>query len=94
MFLGRLAPGVRTLISVPAGVAAMPWPAFLAWTTAGTALWTALLAGAGYVLDSQYERVQGWTNPAANLVFAAAVAVYLYRVATWRRRQAGPRVGD
>lgn len=86
VFLGRLAPGVRTFISVPAGVAAMPLPAFLAWTMAGTVLWTAALAGAGYVLNSQYQRVEAWTNPVANAVFAAAVAAYLYRVATWRRR--------
>lgn len=89
VFLGRLAPGVRTLISVPAGVAAMPRPAFLAWTLAGTTLWTALLAGAGYLLDSQYARVEAWTNPVANAVVAAVVGAYLYRVATWKRRQRG-----
>lgn len=91
VFLGRLAPGVRTLISVPAGIAAMPAPVFLAWTFAGTALWTALLAGAGYMLNSQYDRVEGWTNPIANLVFAAAIGFYLYRVATWNRRRFKPR---
>src|SRR5690606_6634041 len=91
VFLGRLAPGVRTLISVPAGVAAMPASAFLAWTLAGTMLWTALLAGAGYLLNSQYDRVERWTNPVANVVFAAAVGIYLYRIATWGRCRAGGR---
>jgi membrane protein DedA with SNARE-associated domain len=88
VFLGRLAPGVRTFISVPAGVAVMPRTVFLAWTTAGTVLWTGLLAGAGHVLHSQYDRVEDWTNPVANAVFAGAVGLYLYRVATWNRRVA------
>jgi membrane protein DedA with SNARE-associated domain len=85
VFLGRLTPGVRTLISVPAGIAGMPAPAFLAWSVTGTVLWTALLAGAGYLLNSQYDRVERWTNPIANAAFAIAAGVYLYRVATWRR---------
>lgn len=41
----RLIPGVRTLISVPAGFAEMPLGRFLAWTTVGSAVWSAILAG-------------------------------------------------
>jgi membrane protein DedA with SNARE-associated domain len=96
VFLGRLAPGVRTFISVPAGVAAMPWLPFLGWTLAGTTLWTTLLAGAGFLLNRQYEHVERWTNPAANLVFGALAVLYLYRVVTWkrRRRRPAPRGGE
>ena len=82
VFVGRLAPTVRTLISVPAGIAAMPLARFLAWTALGTALWTALLAGSGYLLESQYERVSSYLNPAANVVFALIGALYVYRVVT------------
>ena len=57
VLLGRLVPAVRSLISVPAGVARMPLPGFLAWTALGTGLWTALLAGAGYLLQGQYALV-------------------------------------
>ena len=86
VFLGRLAPGVRTFISVPAGVASMPPGPFLAWTSAGTVIWTTFLAGAGYLLESQYERVERWTDLAANAVLGLLVCTYAYRVATWRRR--------
>lgn len=55
VFLGRLVPGVRTLISVPAGITGMALPRFLAWTAFGTALWTVLLAGAGYVLQTSTD---------------------------------------
>jgi membrane protein DedA with SNARE-associated domain len=44
VLVGRLVPGVRTLISVPAGVAGMPLGPFLLTTAFGTLLWTGLLA--------------------------------------------------
>lgn len=86
VFLGRMVPAVRTLISVPAGVAAMAWPSFLALSALGTALWCGLLALAGYLLEDQYSRVAHWLNPVSNVVVAALIAWYVYRVATFRRR--------
>lgn len=86
VFFGRLIPTVRTLISVPAGIARMRLPAFLAWSSLGTFLWTAALTLAGYVLESQYERVAAWLDPAAKLVVMALSIAYLYRVATYGRR--------
>ncbi len=83
VFLGRLIPGVRTLISVPAGVTRMPLAGFLAWTTLGTALWTALLAGGGYVLQAQYGRVAGIVNPASNVIVGLIAVWYIYRVVTF-----------
>jgi membrane protein DedA with SNARE-associated domain len=50
VFIGRLVPTVRTLISVPAGLACMPVGAFLIATSAGSILWTTGLAWAGYEL--------------------------------------------
>jgi membrane protein DedA with SNARE-associated domain len=88
VFVGRLAPAVRTLISVPAGMAAMPLWSFLLFSTIGTGLWTALLAGAGYLLGSQYKLVEGWLNPVSNVIFVALVLIYVYRVVTFGRRGA------
>lgn len=84
VFLGRLVPALRTLISVPAGVFGMGLPRFLLFTTLGTALWTTLLAVAGYVLEGQYRVVAEYINPATTIVVGLFVAIYLYRVATWR----------
>ncbi len=84
VFIGRLIPAVRTLISVPAGVTGMPLVSFLAWTALGTCLWTALLAGAGYLLQSQYGLVADYLNPTSNVVLGLLVLWYAYRVVTFR----------
>lgn len=84
VFLGRLIPAVRTLISVPAGVTGMPLLRFLTWTALGTLIWTSLLAGAGYLLQDQYTRVAEYMNPVSNIVLGLIAAWYLYRVVTFR----------
>ena len=86
VFFGRLIPTVRTLISVPAGIARMDLLRFLAWSTMGTLIWTAFLTLAGYILESQYERVAAWLDPVTKVVVAGLVLGYVYRVATYGRR--------
>lgn len=57
VFWGRIIPGVRTLVSLPAGIELMPQPLFLAWTTAGSLMWILLLTVAGQALGSGYASV-------------------------------------
>ncbi len=84
VFFGRLVPTVRTLISVPAGLASMKLPVFLAYTTAGTIIWTTFLAMLGYILENRYEQVEDYVNPVSTAVVIGVVAIYLYRVITWK----------
>ena len=49
VFLGRLLPTVRSLVSIPAGLLKMSFRRFMLASTLGTAAWTALLAGAGWL---------------------------------------------
>ncbi|EJW11976.1 putative alkaline phosphatase-like protein [Rhodovulum sp. PH10] len=86
VLIGRLVPTVRTLISVPAGIAAMPLPRFLAFSAIGTGLWSALLAAAGYLLGARYGAVAAWLDPVTSAVLAALAVLYLYRVVTFRPR--------
>jgi membrane protein DedA with SNARE-associated domain len=83
VLIGRLVPAVRTLISVPAGIAGMALPRFLACTTLGTLAWTGLLAGAGYLLGGQYDRVSAWIDPVSNVVVGLLALWYVYRVVTF-----------
>lgn len=86
VFIGRMIPAVRTLISVPAGVARMGWGRFLGWTVLGSLLWTGVLTLAGMALSASWGRVADVIDPVSKLVVAAIILVYLWRVATWRPR--------
>jgi membrane protein DedA with SNARE-associated domain len=80
VFLCRLVPGVRSLISIPAGMARMSLWRFLVYTTAGTALWAGLLAYVGYFLGRNFAAVSEWLDPIAWLVFGMLLAGYVMRV--------------
>jgi membrane protein DedA with SNARE-associated domain len=87
VLVGRMVPAIRTLISVPAGVTAMPPGRFLLFSSLGTFAWTTLLTLAGWLLEDEYHRVSGWLNPAANLILGGIVLGYLYRVVTFRPKK-------
>jgi membrane protein DedA with SNARE-associated domain len=87
VFFGRLVPTVRTLISVPAGLSEMRFPTFLLFTAAGSFVWIAILAGAGYLLRENYALVEHWLDPLSTLVVVLIVAIYLYRLVTGLRRR-------
>ena len=92
VFWGRLVPGIRTLISVPAGIEMMPMTPFLLWTTAGSLIWTLLLTVAGMVLGEGYSNVELWIDPVSKVVKVALVIALLgggiwLTLRIWRRRQ-------
>ncbi len=68
VFWGRLVPGIRTLISVPAGIELMPLIPFVAWTTAGSLIWMVFLTLAGYYLGESYSSVEIWIEPFARFI--------------------------
>ncbi len=88
VFLGRLVPTVRTLISVPAGIFGMGRRKFIMLTVLGSGIWSTALTAAGYLLEDRYEQVGRYLNPVATGVFAIIVLVYLYRLVTWQKRTA------
>lgn len=83
LLIGRLVPTVRTLISLPAGIAGVSWGQFLVFSAIGTTAWTAALAGAGYALRSQFTRINDVLGPVSTTIIVGMVAWYLYRVWTY-----------
>lgn len=76
VLLCRLVPGVRTLISLPAGLNAMPLIPFLIYSTIGTFLWVSLLTFAGYKLGQNYELVDEYLGPVSKIVFVALIVAF------------------
>lgn len=76
----RLIPGIRSLISIPAGLAGMRLLPFLAYTAAGTGAWAALLAYLGYFLGSNFTQVGAYLDPVSWFVFGVLAIIYVYRV--------------
>ena len=89
VFLGRLLPTVRSLVSIPAGLLKMSFRRFLLASTLGTLIWTAVLAGAGYKLGENYTDIDKVIGPAANAILVVLVAGYIYRVWTHRHMPVG-----
>jgi membrane protein DedA with SNARE-associated domain len=73
VLLGRCVPVVRSVVSIPAGIARMPLPRFLLLTAIGSGVWNALFIGLGWLLGEQWDRVQGWLGPVTYVVLGLAL---------------------
>jgi LPXTG-motif cell wall-anchored protein len=73
VFVAQLIPGVRGLISLPAGFASMNVALFLLANLAGTIIWCAALAYAGMLLGANYEKVNTYVGPAGLALLGVAI---------------------
>jgi membrane protein DedA with SNARE-associated domain len=73
VFLGRLVPGIRTIISLPAGLSEMHLVPFLIYSTIGSALWIFGLTYAGYLLGDNYDLVDEYLGPVSKIVLATLI---------------------
>jgi membrane protein DedA with SNARE-associated domain len=86
VLFGRMVPGVRTLVSLPAGFGRMPLAEFLLYSLVGTATWTMGLAYAGVLLRANFAAVGDWINLMTNVVLGLIGFVVLRRfVKCWRQ---------
>jgi membrane protein DedA with SNARE-associated domain len=89
IFFGRLLPGVRSLISLPAGASAMNLGTFSLYTVAGSGLWNGALLGLGYLVGTQYKIVEEYSRFLNYAVYAAVgVTVVLLVVRRIKRKKA------
>jgi len=84
VFLGRMLPTVRSLVSVPAGLLKMRFKTFFIASTLGTAGWTSALAYGGYKLREHFDQVDEWLGPISNAILVTLVLGYLWRVIRYR----------
>ena len=87
VFFGRLLPGIRSLISLPAGANHMNFGVFTVFTILGSAIWNALLITLGALLGTQYELVEKYSH-VLNYVVYAAIALVIVLLVVRRVRRA------
>lgn len=80
VFFGRMVPGIRTLISLPAGLTRMPLAPFLLYTTLGSFFWTTALTMAGYLLTTQFTEVEVWLSPVTKILVIGILTLYVWRL--------------
>lgn len=89
VFFGKMVPGLRSLVSIPAGMLRMPLWRFSLLTASGAAVWDALLLGAGWYLGANWERVAGVMEPVSGVVLAITLVAAAGLTLRWWRRRGG-----
>lgn len=91
-FVGRLIPGIRQLISIPAGLAKMHFGWFLLYTFLGAFLWNSVLALIGYIAHGQMDLIHQYSHELSIIILALLAAVIVYfivrTIVKRRKRQA------
>lgn len=79
-FVGRLIPGIRQLISIPAGLSKMNFGQFLLYTFLGASIWNVVLALLGYIAHGQMELIHTYSHELSIAIMALLGVVVVYFV--------------
>lgn len=77
-FVGRFIPGIRQLISIPAGLSRMHFGAFLWWTFLGAFIWNCILALLGYVAAGQMSLIKEYSHELSVAILGLLGVVVIY----------------
>lgn len=80
-FIGRLVPGIRQLISIPAGLAKMNLGSFILYTTLGAGIWNTILAFIGYLAHGQADLINKYSHELSVVVLALVGLAAIWLIA-------------
>ena len=84
VFICRIVPGIRSIISIPAGINRMNIFSFLFFTTAGSAVWSLFLTGAGFILKNNFQDVEKFLDPLVYFILIIICVLYIIRVIRYK----------
>jgi membrane protein DedA with SNARE-associated domain len=86
-FNGRLIPGIRQLISLPAGLARMNIVKFSLYSALGAGIWVVVLVALGYLLGSNEELISEYLHTATVIALISVVFITVFYIVRYKRRE-------
>ena len=91
-FVGRLIPGIRQLISLPAGLAKMNFMNFVVFTVLGAGIWNTVLAMLGYFAHGQQDLINKYSSEIGYIILAIVGVVAIFYIARYIIRRNAKKV--
>ena len=93
VFTARMIPGIREIISIPAGIGQMNFAKFVGYTFAGSLLWCIILTLTGYYLGEAWSKFSEQASSAFTIVTIIVIAAIITGVGFWysRRKRASAK---
>ncbi len=90
VFFGRLVPLVRSLISIPAGMAHMNFGVFLLFTTVGSLIWNSVLVYVGAAVGASWSTIVGYMNTYSNVALLLLIVLFVLFIIFYMIKRAKP----
>jgi len=87
-FTGRLVPGIRQLISIPAGLSKMNLKIFVIYTSLGALIWSIILVALGFIIGENQELINQYLSQIVTITVAVVAKITIVYIMNHKRKNA------